>query len=59
MSFLMSTDSVDNPYIIGSKKFITVSVAPLFAEAVHRIHERVSVSGLFTNVPDKMKEYCE
>ena len=59
IEFVMSTDSVDNPYIIGSKKFITVSVAPLFAEAVHRIHEKTSVSGLFTDVPEKMKQYCE
>ena len=59
IEFVMSTDSVDNPYIVGSKKFITVSVAPLFAEAVYRIHERTSVSGLFTDVPDKMKQYCE
>ncbi len=59
IEFVMSTDSVDNPYIQGSDKFITVSVAPLFAEAVYRIHERVSVSGLFTDVSEKMKTYCE
>ena len=59
IEFVMSTDSVDNPYIVDSKKFITVSVAPLFAEAVYRIHGKVSVSGLFTDVPDKMKKYCE
>jgi ribose-phosphate pyrophosphokinase len=59
IEFVMSTDSVDNPYIQESKKFITVSVAPLFAEAVYRIHEKVSVSSLFTKVPDKLKDFCE
>lgn len=59
IEFVMTTDSVDNPYILGSKKFITVSVAPLFAETVYRIHERVSVSDLFTKVPEKMKNYCD
>lgn len=33
---------------------ITVSAAPLFAEAVLRIHERASVSPLFVKVPAKV-----
>ncbi len=65
IEYLISTDSVENPYIVGYNKFLTVSVAPLFAEAVYRIHERESVSGLFSAVPKKVKddipeapEYC-
>jgi len=41
------TDSVDNPWIKNHPRFLTVSVAPLIAEAIRRIHERESVSGMF------------
>ncbi|MBD5559850.1 MAG: ribose-phosphate diphosphokinase [Clostridia bacterium] len=56
IEYVISTDSVDNPYIVGYDKFIIVSVAPLFAEAVYRIHERESVSDLFDRVPVKVKD---
>ena len=54
IEMLISTDTVENPFILASKKMITVSVAPLFAEGVFRIHERVSVSPLFKHVPPKV-----
>ena len=54
IEMLISTDTVDNPYITASKKMITVSAAPLFAEATLRIHERESVSPLFAKVPPKV-----
>lgn len=57
IEYVVSTDSVDNPYILGQKKFLTVSVAPLFAEAVYRVHERESVSPLFTGeFPEKIRD---
>lgn len=56
IEFLLSTDSVDNPYIANSKKMKTISVAPLFAEAVFRIHEKVTVSSLFDHVPKHLIE---
>lgn len=56
IEMLISTDTVENPYITASKKMVTVSVAPLFAEAVLRIHERVSVSTLFEQVPSRVVE---
>ncbi|MDD5017032.1 MAG: ribose-phosphate diphosphokinase [Eubacteriales bacterium] len=56
IEMLIGTDSVKNPYILNSKKFISVSVAPLFAEAVFRIHEKESVSPLFSKVPKKVVE---
>ncbi len=56
IEMLISTDSVENPFILKSKKIFTVSVAPLFAEAVLRIHERVTVSPLFSKVPKKVVE---
>lgn len=54
IEMLISTDTVDNPFILASKKMITISAAPLFAESVYRVHERVSVSPLFEHVPDKV-----
>lgn len=54
IEMLIGTDSVKNPYIVESDKFVSVSVAPLFAEAVLRIHEKESVSTLFSSVPKKV-----
>jgi len=54
IELLIGTDSVQNPYLAKSSKFVTVSVAPLFAEAVLRIHEKESVSPLFSKVPKKV-----
>lgn len=54
IEFVLSTDTVENPYVAGHDKMTTVSVAPLFAEAVNRIHDRVSVSPLFAKVPQKV-----
>lgn len=54
IEMLISTDTVENPFILSSPKMVTVSVAPLFAEAILRIHERVSVSPLFKHVPPKV-----
>jgi len=54
IEMVISTDTVENPYIADSAKMVTVSVAPLFAEAVSRIHARVSVSPLFAQVPKKV-----
>lgn len=54
IEMLIGTDSVKNPYILKSDKFVSVSVAPLFAEAVFRIHAKESVSMLFSSVPKKV-----
>lgn len=57
IEYVISTDSVENPFIVGKDKFLTVSVAPLFAEAVYRVHERESVSTLFTSgIPKKITD---
>jgi ribose-phosphate pyrophosphokinase len=56
IEMLIGTDTVENPWIMKSKKILTVSVAPLFAEAVMRVHERISVSPLFSSVPEKIKD---
>ena len=44
---LLVTDSVENHPVELSAKVQFVSVAPLFAEAIRRIHERESLSSLF------------
>ena len=54
IELVISTDTVENPFVAESPKMITVSAAPLFAEAVSRIHDRVSVSPLFEKVPAKV-----
>ncbi len=55
IEMLIGTDSVNNPYTIQSDKFKSISVAPLFAEVVGRIHSKESVSTLFsTQVPKKV-----
>ena len=47
IEMLISTDTVENPFILASKKMITVSVAPLFAEAMTRVFTNGSISKLF------------
>jgi ribose-phosphate pyrophosphokinase len=44
---LYVTDTVENQPVTLSEKVETVSVAPLFAEAIGRIHRRESISVLF------------
>jgi ribose-phosphate pyrophosphokinase len=47
ISRLYVTDTVENQPVTLSPKVQTVSVAPLFAEAIGRIHNRESISVLF------------
>ncbi|MEK3886686.1 ribose-phosphate diphosphokinase [Bacillus sp. FSL K6-3431] len=54
IELVISTDSVVNKSII-SKKVKIISVAPLFAEAIVRIHNRESISSLFDSVPHAIK----
>lgn len=56
IELIISTDSVDNKSILNSDKIKLVSVAPLFAEAIHRIHNRKSVSPLFNKIPKEVIE---
>jgi ribose-phosphate pyrophosphokinase len=52
----MTTDTVENQYVIDSDMTQVVSVAPLFAETVRRIHVRESVSVLFDEAPTYVLE---
>jgi len=44
---LLVTDSIETQPVTLSSKVEVVSVAPLFGEAIRRIHQRESISGLF------------
>ena len=44
---LMVTDSIETQPVVFSAKVEVVSVAPLFGEAIRRIHNRESLSILF------------
>ena len=44
---LLVTDSIETQPVMLSSKVEVVSVAPLFGEAIRRIHQRESISGLF------------
>lgn len=44
---LMVTDSIETQPVVLSKKVEVISVAPLFGEAIRRIHNKESISGLF------------
>jgi ribose-phosphate pyrophosphokinase len=44
---LIITDTVENQPVEFSDKIVTASVAPLFGEAIKRIHNRESISAMF------------
>jgi ribose-phosphate pyrophosphokinase len=44
---LITTDTIETQPEAFSDRVRVVSVAPLFAEAIRRIHHRESISGLF------------
>jgi ribose-phosphate pyrophosphokinase len=44
---LLVTDTVETPTMTYTPKIEVVSVAPLFGEAIRRIHGRESISVLF------------
>jgi ribose-phosphate pyrophosphokinase len=46
---LITTDTVETQPVALSPKVRVVSAAPLFAEAIRRIHHRESISGLFND----------
>ena len=51
---VFSTDTVDNPNIIGHPKFKTISVAPMFAETIMRFYNYESISSMFSQLPESI-----
>lgn len=49
---VISTDTVDNPNIIGQEKFCSVSVAPMFAETIMRYYNYQSINAMYSELPD-------
>ncbi len=54
IDMLFTTDTVYNPYIKNSSKIRVISVAPLFAETIKRIHSHDSVSLMFDRLPEEV-----
>jgi ribose-phosphate pyrophosphokinase len=54
IEMLFSTDTVDNPNIIGHPKFKTVSVAPMFAETIMRFYNYESINSMFSQLPENI-----
>ncbi len=54
IKLLVGTDSLVNTNILNSDKVKIVSIAPLFAEAVMRIHKRTSIGALFDKLPQEV-----
>lgn len=51
---VICTDTVDNPFARACEKIKIISVAPLFAETINRIHGRESVSIMFDVLPEEV-----
>jgi ribose-phosphate pyrophosphokinase len=54
IDMLISTDSVNNANIYRSDKIRIISAAPLFAEAILRIHNNISITPLFSSLPKEI-----
>lgn len=55
IKLLVSTDTVDNSDVLeNSTKIKIISAAPLFAEAVRTIHERMPMSYMFEHLPKRL-----
>ncbi len=59
IEMLFTTDTVDNPHIENSAKVTVISVAPLFAETIKRIHTKDSVSVMFDALPSNVERGIE
>lgn len=55
---LISTDTVYNPSAELSEKISVVSAAPLFAEAIFRIHNHESISSLISKLPEGVRDFA-
>jgi ribose-phosphate pyrophosphokinase len=54
ISELIVTNTVDNPFTAVCSKVKTISVSPVFGEAISRITSRSSLSELFSQLPEKI-----
>lgn len=54
IEYVISTDTIDNPNIVGEPKFKTISVAPMFAETIRRSYTHESVKPLYEQLPEDL-----
>ena len=54
IEYVISTDTISNPNIVGHDKFKTVSVAPMFAETLMRYYNRQSINAMFYQLPENV-----
>ncbi|MBQ3423632.1 MAG: ribose-phosphate diphosphokinase [Clostridia bacterium] len=54
IKLVVSTDTVENPNIVGQPKFLNVSVAPMFAETIMRYYNYQSVNAMFYQLPENV-----
>lgn len=57
IEYIIATDSVPNQFATESTKIRIVSAAPIFGEAIRRIHYRESVSSLFDALPQQVLSF--
>ena len=55
---VICTDTVDNPNVKGHPMFVTLSVAPIFAETICRYHNHQSINELSSAIPDELYRAC-
>ncbi|MCL2362296.1 MAG: ribose-phosphate diphosphokinase [Defluviitaleaceae bacterium] len=51
IELLLITDTVENPEALEHPKIRMVSVAPMFSKAIHKIHNKESISEMFDGQP--------
>jgi ribose-phosphate pyrophosphokinase len=54
ISLVIATDSINNPRVKDCPKIKVISVAPLFAEVVRRMHRREAIGDLIDKIPEKI-----
>ncbi len=58
IDLVISTDTVDNPNIVGHDLFRSISVAPMFGETIMRYHSYQSINDLSSKLSDELFNAC-
>ena len=52
IELLITTDTVNSPYVGNWQKLRVISAAPMFAECVRRIHDKEGIGTMIANLPE-------
>ena len=52
IELLITTDTVNSPYVGKWQKLRVISAAPMFAECVRRIHDKEGIGTMIANLPE-------